>query len=102
MEETDDCVVKVNESLQENWHENIQYLEDLLSKHSEVIDQYTGDSIIYVLEYMKDNKENILDWQAFPVHTLDNSIVAIIQWTLDVGNSPTITHGDGCKFCNLE
>ena len=102
MEETDDCVAGVNESLQENWRENIRYLEDLLSKHSEVIDQCTGDSIMYVLEYMKDNKEHILDWQTFPPQTLDNSIVAIIQWILDVENSPIITHGNGCNFCNLE
>ena len=102
MEKTLDSEEEVNAALEENWHENIRYLEDLLSKHSEVIDQYTGDSIMYVLEYMKDNKENILDWQGFPPQTLDDSIVVIIQWALDVGNSPTITHGNGCKFCNLE
>jgi len=94
MEKTLDSVAEVNELLQENWHENMRYLEDLLSKHSEVIDQCTGDSIMYVLEYMKDNKEDILDWQTFPPQTLDDSIVAIIQWTF--------THGNGCKFCNLE
>lgn len=111
MEETDDCVAEVNESLQENWHENIHVLEKIIMEEwTHTLDLDTAESLSHILEYMKDNKETILEWDGFPPQTLDNSIINIILWAYNTRKSSLNLTLDehlhdtdsGCNFCNLE